>query len=98
MYAGEIVENGEARAVIENAKHPYTQLLIEAAPDPAHRTAGALEDAVFTGEPPDLSAEITGCPFQFRCFHVHQKCKTTRPNLVEVEDHHQVKCHLYDER
>src|SRR5207237_2900904 len=35
MYAGQMVEGGPSDQVIQQPKHPYTQLLLSAAPDPA---------------------------------------------------------------
>jgi len=34
MYAGIVVEEGNAKEVVNNPLHPYTKLLKEAAPDP----------------------------------------------------------------
>ena len=34
MYAGHIVESGPTESVLADPKHPYTQLLLSAAPDP----------------------------------------------------------------
>ncbi|WP_067624945.1 ABC transporter ATP-binding protein [Alicyclobacillus acidiphilus] len=95
MYAGDIVEEGPADTIVEEAKHPYTQLLIQAAPDPDRRGVDDLDSAVFTGEPPNLSMEIQGCPFQFRCPHVMDKCRKEVPMKRPVGDGQLVKCHLY---
>lgn len=95
MYAGEIIEEGSAEEIIEHAQHPYTQLLIQASPDPHRRGIGELDEAIFTGEPPDLSLDIQGCPFQFRCAHVMAKCRSDRPKRQEVSDGHFLNCHLY---
>lgn len=97
MYAGEIVEEGPAQVVIEQAKHPYTRLLVQAAPDPDRRGLEELDEAVFTGEPPNLSQKIVGCPFQFRCPHVTDHCRQVNPKAVNVGSGQTVKCHLYDE-
>ncbi|MCY0875948.1 MAG: ABC transporter ATP-binding protein [Firmicutes bacterium] len=94
MYAGEIVEEGPAEAIVEEAKHPYTQLLVQAAPDPDRRGLQELDESVFTGEPPDLSREIQGCPFQFRCPHVMEKCYESSPPLKDLGNGQKVKCFL----
>lgn len=96
MYAGEIVEEGTADKVIEEAKHPYTQLLIEAAPDPNRQTQTMGETTIFRGEPPNLTQKIVGCPFQFRCPHVNDRCRVEVPKMVDVGDEHKAKCHLFD--
>ncbi len=95
MYAGEIIEEGPSETIVENALHPYTQLLIQAAPDPDRRGVGELDASVFTGEPPDLAVKIQGCPFQFRCPHVQSQCLETPPPLKDAGNHHYVKCVLY---
>ncbi len=95
MYAGEIIEQGPSDTIVENAKHPYTQLLIQAAPDPDRRGLGELDASVFTGEPPNLAVEIKGCPFQFRCPHVTSQCLESVPQLKNLQGGHKVKCHLY---
>lgn len=96
MYAGEIVEEGPAVEIVERAKHPYTQLLIQASPDPDRHGLLDLDAAVFTGEPPNLSLEIQGCPFQFRCPHVTDRCRKEAPVKRAVGDGQFVKCHLYE--
>lgn len=94
MYAGEIVEEGPAETVVEQARHPYSQLLVQAAPDPDRRGLEQLDESVFTGEPPDLSREIRGCPFQFRCPHVMEQCQQESPPLKDVGNGQKVKCFL----
>ncbi|POX49083.1 dipeptide/oligopeptide/nickel ABC transporter ATP-binding protein [Streptomyces sp. Ru71] len=66
MYAGRVVEQGPARAVHEDARHPYAKALSAAFPrigDPASRFA----PAGLPGDPPDPSALPTGCAFHARC-------------------------------
>jgi len=94
MYAGEIVEEGPSDTIVEEAKHPYTQLLVQAAPDPDRRGLEQLDESVFTGEPPDLSQEIRGCPFQFRCPHVMEQCQASAPELRDIGGGQKVKCFL----
>lgn len=96
MYAGEIIEEGATETIVAEAKHPYTQLLIQAAPDPDRRGVGELDEAVFTGEPPNLSQEIRGCPFQFRCSYVTDRCRQESPSLFDTGSGQHVKCHLYE--
>lgn len=96
MYAGEIVEEGPEAEIVDSPKHPYTQLLVAAAPDPDQR--GTRQDqSVFKGEPPNLGLDIAGCPFQFRCPHVHDRCRTTHPPVTPLPGGHSVRCHLYND-
>jgi peptide/nickel transport system ATP-binding protein len=45
MYAGQMVEGGPSEAVIQTPKHPYTQLLLSAAPDPDRMSGAGTDDA-----------------------------------------------------
>ncbi|MEV8034192.1 ABC transporter ATP-binding protein [Streptomyces sp. NPDC086182] len=66
MYAGRVVEEGPARQVYENARHPYAKALSAAFPrigDAASRFA----PRGLPGDPPDPSALPSGCTFHPRC-------------------------------
>ncbi len=95
MYLGTIVEIGPARAVIATPRHPYTQALVSAVPDPD--PAQRRERIVLTGEPPSPVAPPPGCPFAPRCFHPARdvRCDTERPALRERAGH-AVACHHAD--
>ena len=92
MYAGMIVEKGEAGQVIEKAYHPYTQLLRSAAPQPEMGFRGKLTTH---GDIPDLAAPPAGCRFHPRCPQVQPACGEKIPELRPVEDGHLVRCLLY---
>ncbi len=92
MYAGEIVEEGPAGTLIENCRHPYTKVLVAAAPDPEQHARN--ESRMVKGEPPNLGAPFEGCPFQFRCPDVQDVCRTQIPPMVQVDPGHRVKCHM----
>ncbi|MFF0590134.1 ABC transporter ATP-binding protein [Streptomyces sp. NPDC003781] len=66
MYAGRVVEEGPARQVYDDARHPYGRALSEAFPtigDPASRFA----PRGLPGDPPDPAAVPSGCAFHPRC-------------------------------
>lgn len=64
MYAGRIVETGEARTVFEKPLHPYTRALVQAVP----RVRGPKQDLQsIPGDPPDLHRLPPGCNFEPRC-------------------------------
>ena len=80
MYAGRVVEEGPARAVYENADHPYARALSEAFPrigDPASRFA----PRGLPGDPPDPSALPPGCAFHPRCPVALDSCAVDDPAL-----------------
>ena len=73
MYAGRVVEEGPARQVYEDARHPYGQALSAAFPrigDPRSRFA----PRGLPGDPPDPSALPTGCTFHPRCAVALDSC------------------------
>lgn len=94
MYAGHLVEVGPSEQVMGEPRHPYTQLLRRAAPDPAsHFGGGKRFDA--RGDPPDLTSLPSGCPFAPRCPHVRPECTDTLPEWRQVGPGHQARCTLY---
>jgi len=94
MYAGRIVEIGDARAVIESPQHPYTQLLKRAAPNPERGLErGKLE---VQGEVPDLSKLPPGCPFAPRCPYHRPECDREVPAFRKTPSGSAARCVLYD--
>jgi peptide/nickel transport system ATP-binding protein len=95
MYAGQSVEGGPSDAVIQQPKHPYTQLLISAAPDP-DRSASA-KPMPARGEIPSLITPPTGCRFHPRCPHAMPVCRERFPGRTELGNGHWTNCFLYGE-
>ncbi|MCY0880219.1 MAG: ABC transporter ATP-binding protein [Firmicutes bacterium] len=93
MYAGQAVEGGLTDAVIDQAAHPYTRLLISAVPEPSREIPIANPEV--SGEPPDLSRLPQGCPFHLRCPQAMERCRQDNPRPVSLDDEHWVACHLY---
>jgi peptide/nickel transport system ATP-binding protein len=95
MYAGHLLELGPAEEVMGEPRHPYTQLLRRAAPDPGgHFGRGARFEA--RGDPPDLTAVPPGCPFAPRCPQARRECQEALPAWRQVGGaSHQVRCVLY---
>jgi oligopeptide/dipeptide ABC transporter ATP-binding protein len=94
MYAGHLVEEGPTEEVLHRPKHPYTQLLLSAVPDP-HADLG-LADARDVGEPPKVVDPKPGCRFRPRCPLAIAKCETVTPLLRELGDGRRVACHVAD--
>ena len=90
MYAGRIVETGPTRQVLSAPRHPYTIGLLQSIPplDGARRR----ELVAIEGAPPDLSVEITGCPFRDRCAWAIPQCAEIDPPLESVAPRHEVAC------
>ncbi|HEV2459546.1 MAG TPA: ABC transporter ATP-binding protein [Ktedonobacterales bacterium] len=94
MYAGQVVEGGPSEAVIQHSQHPYTQLLLDAAPDP-DRTASRHAPAVTRGDLPSLVSPPSGCRFRSRCPHAMPVCGESFPSPTYVAQNHWVSCFLY---
>jgi oligopeptide/dipeptide ABC transporter ATP-binding protein len=92
FYLGEIIERGTARDIFHRTKHPYTQQLLAALPNP--RTWGS-DLKVIPGSVPTNLEQVRGCPFESRCSERVEICKTAQPLITEFSDSHQTVCHLY---
>jgi peptide/nickel transport system ATP-binding protein len=92
MYAGHIAETGPTEEVLSRPRHPYTQLLRSAVPDPrAPLGVGAETDR---GEPPRVIDPTPGCRFRWRCPLAIDVCHTVTPPLRELLPGHSVSCHV----
>ncbi|WP_017590996.1 ABC transporter ATP-binding protein [Nocardiopsis potens] len=83
MYAGRIVEEGPAAAVVADARHPYGAALSAAFPrigDPASRRA----PRGLPGDPPDPADLPVGCSFRPRCPVAEERCAEVDPVLYPV--------------
>jgi peptide/nickel transport system ATP-binding protein len=92
LYAGRLVESAPAISVTDRPAHPYTQLLLSAAPDPDRP-----EPAPITGRGavPSLLAPPPGCRFHPRCPHAMAVCSQLAPPLAEVAPGHVSACWLH---
>ncbi|HUQ58078.1 MAG TPA: oligopeptide/dipeptide ABC transporter ATP-binding protein [Lentzea sp.] len=95
MYAGQVVEGGDSETVTQRPAHPYTQLLIESAPDPDRPAVDEKDGGA--GEPPSLIAPPAGCRFHPRCPFAMDACRVDRPPRFELGDGHFAACWLYRE-
>jgi peptide/nickel transport system ATP-binding protein len=92
MYAGQIAEQGPVENVLASPRHPYTQLLVSAVPDPkAELAIGAGTDR---GEPPRVIDPEPGCRFRWRCPVAVQDCATITPPLLPLVPGHDAACHV----
>jgi peptide/nickel transport system ATP-binding protein len=88
MYAGRIVEIGDADQVFADPVHPYTQGLIRATP----RLDVVTERMVsIDGVPPDLISPPRGCAFSPRCGQAEKDCLKTQ-TLTALGDDRHVSC------
>jgi len=92
MYAGHVVESGPTEDVLARPKHPYTQLLLSAVPDP--RAPLAVDSEVVKGEPPKVVDPVPGCRFRERCPVAIDICGTVTPPLRLLAPNHTAACHV----
>jgi peptide/nickel transport system ATP-binding protein len=92
MYLGRIVEQGPTDAVFHDARHPYTQGLLQSVPRIGKGNVARLVSV--PGSVPDPFTMPKGCPFHPRCWHcIGGKCEVSEgPTLVEVSPGHKVAC------
>jgi peptide/nickel transport system ATP-binding protein len=90
MYAGQIAEAGPIENVLSTPKHPYTQLLLSAVPDPK----APLQEVTDRGEPPKVVDPAPGCRFRWRCPIAIDTCSQVTPVAAELLPGHEVACHV----
>ena len=96
MYGGKIVEAGSVIEMFERAQHPYTRSLLASVPRLDADSNKPLE--YILGSPPDMIEPPAGCPFAPRCRFSMSICHREMPARTQLEDGHQVYCHLMDAR
>jgi oligopeptide/dipeptide ABC transporter ATP-binding protein len=92
MYAGQIAESGPVEELLANPRHPYTQLLLSAVPDP--RAPLGVSAETDRGEPPRVIDPTPGCRFRWRCPLAIEICHTVTPQLQSVGIGHEAACHV----
>lgn len=89
MYAGCVVEEGDAEDIFYYPAHPYTQGLLASLPDPDH------PDKILTGivgQAPDLFRMPAGCRFYRRCAQAMRICMHQMPPMYVVGGTHRAAC------
>ncbi len=96
MYAGEIVEHGPSEELTQSPAHPYTQLLLAAAPDPDRLGSpidGRLARTRNADGPPQ---SIAGCRFSNRCPLANDRCRIESPPMQAISKHRAAACWRID--
>ncbi len=89
MYAGQIVETGDAKDFFPAPLHPYSQMLMASVP----RLRSDSDPMFITGQPPSLMNPPAGCRFAARCPFRFEKC-SQEPSVFQ-KGNRKVKCWLY---
>lgn len=92
MYAGQVIESGPARTVTDSPSHPYTQLLLSAAPDPDRKEPPSL---LGRGAPPNLIHPPSGCRFHPRCPLAMRVCAERVPPVTDLGNGQTCACWLH---
>lgn len=95
LYGGTLVEEGSARELFDNPRHPYTVGLLRCLPARGRRKSdGPLE--TIPGSLPSPGALIKGCVFVDRCPLADDTCRDTPPPLFDVGHAHVSRCFHHD--
>lgn len=98
MYLGQIVEYADKRDLFAAPRHPYTQALLAAIPEPRPRVVTTR--TMLQGDVPNPIAPPSGCRFRTRCPHACQRCTDEVPALIADESTgtpRAVACHFWTE-
>jgi oligopeptide/dipeptide ABC transporter ATP-binding protein len=94
MYAGQVVEETDVRSLFHQPKHPYTKGLLASLP----QLSGDQDKlSSIPGQVPALDEMPSGCRFAPRCSARMSICETSNPDLLDLGNQHQCRCHLYTE-
>jgi peptide/nickel transport system ATP-binding protein len=91
MYRGCIVEFGDARTILADPQHPYTQLLLDSIPDIGRKWE---KKKIALSDIEAKEYQFEGCRFYNRCPHSSDRCMLERPPAKRMPDGRDVYCHL----
>lgn len=94
MYGGLVMEEGSVDDIFYNPLHPYTKGLLRSLP----KVDGGEKQRLIpiSGNPPDSSSKIEGCPFAERCPHAMDICRKKQPEYYYDGENHRAMCWLLD--
>lgn len=96
MYLGKLLEVAPSSEFFSKPIHPYTKMLISSIPVITEEEEQLKPKKIISrGEIPSPVNVPSGCAFNTRCSECTERCRTEEPKMVELEDGHFVKCHLY---
>jgi peptide/nickel transport system ATP-binding protein len=95
MYQGRLVEQAATEDLFTDPRHPYTAMLLNAAPAPDPHAAWMEEDEDLSEMGEATESGEAGCVFAPRCRYASDMCRQQVPALQGVEDcqHHLAACH-----
>jgi peptide/nickel transport system ATP-binding protein len=96
LYAGELLEQGPAREVFDNPRHPYTVGLLRCIPRRGQRKDTDRLDTI-PGFLPTPGHNMTGCIFAPRCALAQDRCRTAEPPFFAVSDVRTSRCYFHEQ-
>jgi peptide/nickel transport system ATP-binding protein len=96
LYAGELLEEGPARAVFENPRHPYTVGLLRCIPRRGQRKDTDRLDTI-PGFLPTPGQTVTGCVFAPRCALARDICRERQPPFFAVDEVRTSRCYFHEQ-
>ncbi len=97
MYVGKLVELAETEKLYLRPRHPYTEALLSAVPNPDPRLRNRRKEIVLEGDVADPSRPPSGCYFHPRCQYAQARCSQEEPELRDLGDEHFVACHFAEQ-
>lgn len=94
MYLGRFIEVGSTQRIFEQPRHPYTEALLAANPEPD--PDAVLNRIELKGEVPSLMNRPTGCEFHTRCRYAQDICGGVfpEPSTSPDDTEHSFRCHF----
>ena len=91
LYAGRLIEQGQARELFADPRHPYTQALLRCAPRLGMSKDRDRLDPI-PGSLPPLGVQVSGCIYADRCPIARDRCRAEEPPLAEFAGTHLTRC------
>ncbi len=88
LYRGTLIEFGEARSILKNPAHPYTELLLDSIP----KVGLKWDDNMKLPDMESKEYALGACRFVTRCPYAKEVCNTHKPPMIKREGDHSVLC------
>ncbi|CAM3224464.1 oligopeptide/dipeptide ABC transporter ATP-binding protein [Paenibacillus lupini] len=95
MHLGKVVEMAGVDSMFKQPRHPYTEALLSAVPQPDPDLK--KDRIVLEGEVPNPANPPSGCHFHPRCAYKTEKCVKEIPALRDIGDNHMAACHYAEQ-
>ena len=92
MYLGRLVETGESKQITSAPRHPYTQILISAIPEPF--PSKREFEVNLKSQIEEINVRPNGCVFRLRCPLAQEICAAEEPQLRMIAENLEVACHF----